>query len=113
MQEYKYERDYDKQPDDEWMLCPWHDDPEEREGTKGDYAIKCVCPNCVYYRYANNSIFGRLEMWLVNKGVLSQKCLTCRRFNDCTAEEGDCGWTGRVEAFKIENGMLKMEMADE
>jgi len=98
-----YEREYEHQPSDEWMLCPWHDDPEEKQHTKGIYAKKCVCPNCFYHRYTGDSVFGKLKRWLVDTGYLSQKCKTCRKYNDCTAEEGDCGWTGRVRSIELTN----------
>ena len=107
-----YELPYDEQPVDEWMKCPWADDPEASKNKKGDYAKKCPCPNCIYHTYTDElpsqrGPIKRFAVWLFGE---SDFCRTCGVHNDCTSTDADCGWAGRVSAIRVnDDDMVVME----
>lgn len=109
----KYELPYEEQPDDEWIRCPWADDPEVSEGKRGDYAKKCLCPNCLQHTFTddpegNDGLLKRLLVWVT--GDESEFCHICETQN-CTRESGECGWHGKITAFKVtDDGYLAAEI---
>lgn len=101
MNEYQYDMDYSEQPNDEWLLCPWHNDAEKKRHKKGIYAKKCVCPNCVYHIHTKDNLIGSVKRWCIDNGVISNRCYICKK-NSCSSEQGNCGWAGRITSIRVE-----------